>query len=187
MDNSETGKPKMDDDAPASASRRGSRPKRWEGGRPRLVGSLQVQKFQFQLQNQFQPGRQGGGPERNMAKPRKEPVKNEEFFFPPDQVVYATVQWVLKDYQNKDKQNKDNPRLFSPIVDDINAMGCTIPCSPSKERRQGMPFWNFCPELPMSLETLDLTRVSNVQMHLGAEMLHEVKQTVDDAAKAGII
>ena len=31
-------------------------------GRLRLVGSLQVQKFQFQFQNQFQPGRQGGGP-----------------------------------------------------------------------------------------------------------------------------
>ena len=90
-----------------------------------------------------------------MAKPRKEPVKNEDFFF---LVVYATVQWVLKDYQNK-----DNPRLFSPIVDDINAMGCTIslrnhkPGQSSrvtiKGEKAGMPFWNFCPELPMSLET----------------------------------
>jgi len=129
----------MDGDARASASRRGPGRKGGKGQTP--------------------PGGQPPGPEvpvpapepvpawktrrraeRNMAKPRKEPVKNEEFFFPPDQVVYATVQWVLKDYQNK-----DNPRLFSPIVDDINTMGCTIPCYHQRREGKGCLFGIFVP------------------------------------------
>lgn len=185
--NSETGEPWMDDDARASASRRGPGRKGGKGQTP--------------------PGGQPPGPEvpvpvpawetrrraeRNMAKPRKEPVKNEAIFFPPDQVVYATVQWVLKDYQNK-----DNPRLFSPIVDDINAMGCTIslrnhkPGQSSRVTIKGEKardaFLEFLSRTADVFGDLDLTRVSNVQMHLGAEMLHEVKQTVDEAAKAGIV
>ena len=67
----------MDDDARASASRRGPGRKGGKGQTP--------------------PGGQPPGPEvpvpvpawetrrraeRNMAKPRKEPVKNEDFFFP---------------------------------------------------------------------------------------------------------
>ena len=77
--NSETGEPWMDDDARASASRRGPGRKGGKGQTP--------------------PGGQPPGPEvpvpvpepvpawetrrraeRNMAKPRKEPVKNEDFF-----------------------------------------------------------------------------------------------------------
>ena len=129
--------------------------------------------------------------ERNMAKPRKEPVKNEEIFFPPDQVVYATVQWVLKDYQNK-----DNPRLFSPIVDDINAMGCTISLRNHKAGQSSRvtikgekardAFLEFLSRTADVFGDLDLTRVSNVQMRLGAAMLHEVKKLPTKQQRRGL-
>eukprot|EP00435_Cladocopium_sp_Y103_P064934 s891_g26.t1 len=122
----------------------------------------------------------------------KETEKKEPNFFPPDQVVYATVQWVLADYKDK-----DGNRTFSPICDDIEAMGCSIKLRNDKAGQSSRltikgekardAFLEFLSRTADAFGDLDLTKVSNVQMRLGAEMLTEVKQLADEAAQAGIV
>ena len=169
----------------------GSRPKRWEGADSAWWAASRSRSSSSSSRTSSSLGDKEEGREE-YGKTKKRTCEKRGNFFPPDQVVYATVQWVLKDYQNK-----DNPRLFSPIVDDINAMGCTISLRNHKAGQSSRvtikgekardAFLEFLSRTADVFGDLDLTRVSNVQMHLGAEMLHEVKQTVDEAAKAGIV